>query len=145
MNVIGYTSSGSIELQVNGARMFVPDDPDNMDRQQIAEWEAAGNTIPPYVPPVQSLPPVALVTVAGVRLTVDQDAWEVSGVDRSTDISGAFLADIDTVYVFFNTPQADTDYEVIPSTATGITKHTDYVEVTRPGLTEAVFIVQRVQ
>lgn len=96
-----------------------------------------------WLPHIVALPPVSLQQVAGVRLAVDQDAWDVTGVDRSTGVSGAFLADVDTVWVFFNEPQADTDYEVIP--ATGVTKYTEYVEVTRPGLTEAVFIVQRVQ
>jgi hypothetical protein len=38
---------------VDGIHKNVPDDMGNTDRQLVAEWEALGNTIPPYVPPVQ--------------------------------------------------------------------------------------------
>lgn len=95
--------------------------------------------------PLATQPPVQLCQVAGARLLVDQDSWEVTGVERSTGIAGAFLVDTDLVYVFFaaDSVQPDTIYDVIPRE--GVTKHEDYVEVTRPGLTELNFIVQRVQ
>ena len=89
------------------------------------------------------LTPVSLQTIAGARLVVDQENWEVTGVERSTGIAGAFLMDTDLVCVFFSQPQPDTFYEVIPSA--GITKYPDFVEVSRPGLAELNFIVQRVQ
>lgn len=54
MIVHGYTESGAIEAEIGGAHMFVPDDMGNRHRQMIAEWEAEGNVIPAYVPP---LPP----------------------------------------------------------------------------------------
>lgn len=96
-----------------------------------------------WLPHAVALPPVALQQVAGARLMVDQDAWDVTGVERSTGISGAMLVDVDTVFVLFSEPQPDTLYEIVP--ATGVTKYTEYVEVTRPGLTELNFIMQRVQ
>lgn len=52
MEIHGYTQYGSIEVTIDGQIAFVPDDPANRHRQMIAEWEAEGNTIPPYVPPV---------------------------------------------------------------------------------------------
>ena len=102
--------------------------------EELAEWA--------NLPSAQA-PPVALQQVAGARLVVDQDNWEVTGVERSTGIAGAFLMDTDLVCVFFSEPQPDTFYEVIPSA--GITKYPDFVEVSRPGLAELNFIVQRVQ
>lgn len=90
-------------------------------------------------------PPVGLVQIAGARLIVDQDSWDVTGVERSIGIAGAFLVDTDLVYVFFaaDAVQPDTIYDVIPRE--GVTRHEDYVEVTRPGLAELNFIIQRVQ
>lgn len=41
----------TIEDQPPGTSIVVPDDMANMDRQAVAEWEAAGNTITPYLPP----------------------------------------------------------------------------------------------
>ena len=51
MEVHGYTETGSIEVTVDGDLLIVPDDATNRHRQMLAEWEAAGNVIPPYVPP----------------------------------------------------------------------------------------------
>ncbi|NTD85499.1 DUF4376 domain-containing protein [Agrobacterium tumefaciens] len=51
MNVIGYTDSGMIRAELEGAELVVPDDMGNRHRQLIAEWEAAGNVIPPFAPP----------------------------------------------------------------------------------------------
>lgn len=51
MKVIGYTALGSIHVQKDDLDMFVPDDMSNTDRMMVAEWEAEGNVIPPYVEP----------------------------------------------------------------------------------------------
>ncbi|MAM60871.1 hypothetical protein [Maritimibacter sp. UBA3975] len=48
MEIHGYTQSGSIDATINGKRMSVPDAPGNRHRRMIAEWEAEGNTIPPF-------------------------------------------------------------------------------------------------
>ncbi len=56
MNVIGYAESGNILVVIDGLEMTVPDDMGNRFRRDIAEWEAAGNTIPPYVPPPVPVP-----------------------------------------------------------------------------------------
>lgn len=54
MIVHGYDQAGLIEITIHGARITVPLDQQNRHRQQIAEWEAAGNIIPPYVAPAPS-------------------------------------------------------------------------------------------
>jgi hypothetical protein len=46
-----YTISGYIEAVIDGVTWTVPDDLSNPYRQAIAEWEAEGNVIQPYVPP----------------------------------------------------------------------------------------------
>lgn len=66
MNVIGYTESGSIRIDLHGTEMVVPDDMGNRHRVMIAEWESAGNTIPAYEPPPP--PPLAPLTRRQLRL-----------------------------------------------------------------------------
>ncbi|MBB4066281.1 hypothetical protein [Gellertiella hungarica] len=56
MRVIGYTEDANIWAEIEGREMTVPDDPANRHRQMIAEWEAAGNTIPAFVPPPLPVP-----------------------------------------------------------------------------------------
>ena len=50
MEVHGYNAFGSIDATIDGLRLTVPDDMANRHRQMIAEWEALGNVIPPFVP-----------------------------------------------------------------------------------------------
>lgn len=59
MEVHGFTEDGFIEATIDGVLMTVPDTMTNRHRRMIAEWEAEGNTIPPYVPPEPSLPDLA--------------------------------------------------------------------------------------
>lgn len=100
--------------------------------------------VEPEPEPVPEMP-VMLNQFAGAKLTVDQENWEVLGVEKSIGISGAFLVDVDLVYVFFDLTavQPDTYYMVFPTE--GVTKHTDFVEVSRPNLAELNFIAMRVQ
>lgn len=51
ITIHGYTATGAIDATIEGQRMTVPDDMANRHRQMIAEWEAAGHTIPAYVAP----------------------------------------------------------------------------------------------
>lgn len=59
MEVHGYNAFGSIDVTVEDVRLCVPDDPGNRHRQLIAEWEAEGNTIPPYEPSPVAPPPIS--------------------------------------------------------------------------------------
>lgn len=60
MQVYGYTETGMIRASFydDGSVTFVPDDMGNRYRQMIAEWEAEGNIIPPYVAPPSPVPPI---------------------------------------------------------------------------------------
>lgn len=51
LTVIGFTADGMIHATLGASDLFVPNDMMNQHRRMIAEWEALGNTIPPYVPP----------------------------------------------------------------------------------------------
>lgn len=81
MNVLGYTKSGAIRVIFDGdeGESVVPDDMANRHRQMIAEWEAAGNTIPPWVPPPVPLVPLnprqirlALLNIGITEAMVDE-------------------------------------------------------------------------
>lgn len=56
MNVLGYTEGGSIRVEIDGVEMLVPDNIHNRHRQMIAEWEAEGNEIAPYIAPAPPAP-----------------------------------------------------------------------------------------
>lgn len=58
MQVHGYNAHGTINVTLDGVDLCVPDDPANRHRQMIAEWEAEGNTIPPYQPQPVAPPPI---------------------------------------------------------------------------------------
>jgi hypothetical protein len=46
-----YIDETTIEVVIDGVKIFVPDDMGNRHRQMIAEWEAEGNVITPYEAP----------------------------------------------------------------------------------------------
>lgn len=76
MEVIGYTKDGSIAAIIDGENAIVPNDMRNRHRLMIAEWEAAGNTIPPYVPEPEP-EPVTIVYPADLWRRVTNDEADV--------------------------------------------------------------------
>lgn len=94
----------------------------------------------PEPAPVPGDTPLELKRVASARLAID--GWDVTSIERSLGMSVAFVAAPDTVWVFFDQPQADLEYLVTPGE--GVTKYADYIEVTKPGLDAVSLIVQRV-
>lgn len=52
IEVLGYTDDGSIAVLLDGERWVVPDDPANGLRRLIGTWEAQGNIIPAFEPPL---------------------------------------------------------------------------------------------
>lgn len=98
----------------------------------LAAYDLAG--------PVEVDRPLELVSVASARLAIY--GWDVTSIDRTSGLSIAFVADTDTVWVFFDAPQPDTEYLVTPGD--GVTKYADYIEVSRPGLAAVSLIVQRI-
>lgn len=87
MQVIGLDKLGFIRVvfEGNDFESLVPQDPSNRHRQLIAEWEALGNTIPPYVPP-EAIPAekeVYLYAAAYNLSVVDGEIQSVTAVDSS--------------------------------------------------------------
>lgn len=118
MEIHGYTQFGSIDATIDGIRMTVPDDIANRHRQMIAEWEAEGNTIPPYVPP-EPIPVVrtpALIAMGQVK-TADGD---ISSIAISAALAGAFLFDTGEIWCFFVEEQPDTEYIVLAYDANSV-------------------------
>lgn len=78
MDIHGFTQSGSIDATIDGIRMTVPDNMANRHRLMIAEWEAAGNTIPPYVPLIEPInEPVSAVDKLKQFLVNNPDVVEL--------------------------------------------------------------------
>lgn len=86
MNILGFTEGGSIRVEIDSVEMFVPDDMANRHRQMIAEWEAAGNTIPAYEPP--PAPPVTLAPLSARQLRLGL----VGGGIALSSVEGAIAA-----------------------------------------------------
>lgn len=91
MNVLGYTESGAIRVEIDGIEMTVPDDMGNRHRQIIAEWEAEGNTIPAYIEPSPILPVVTPSVFATAKLSIDDGV--MSGFSVDSRIAGGFQLD----------------------------------------------------
>lgn len=91
MQIIGRTESGAIRIGIDGIEMLVPDAMANRHRQMIAEWEAEGNTIPPYIEP-SPIPPVVTPSVfATAKLSIDDGV--MSGFSVDSRIAGGFQLD----------------------------------------------------
>jgi hypothetical protein len=54
-----YTDMNEIRAFMQGEDRLIPSDPANRDRQFLAEWEAEGNAIAPYVPPLPPVPDIS--------------------------------------------------------------------------------------
>ncbi|MBN7760268.1 hypothetical protein JYP52_03910 [Nitratireductor aquibiodomus] len=89
IETVKFNANGALITVIDGVAMTVPDDLENRHRQMIAEWEAEGNTIPPYAPPTMTdeekrtaMPPLSArqfrlgmiasgITLASVQAAVD--------------------------------------------------------------------------
>jgi len=81
-----YAESGSIIAVIDGVQMTVPDDMANRHRQMIAEWEAEGNTIEPYVPPPPTLEDYERAVQALIDATAREKNTRMASPARPTSI-----------------------------------------------------------
>lgn len=75
-----YTEIGSIIAVIDGQKMTIPDDIGNRHRAMIAEWEAVGNEIEPYVPEPESEPIIIIPAVTLWERLTDSEAIQVNDV-----------------------------------------------------------------
>ena len=104
-----YTESGSIIAVIDGVEMSVPDDMGNRHRQMLAEWEAEGNAIEPYVPQAPTLDDYERAIQAHIDATARQKKYE-NGFACSTYVNStnpgwaaeaqAFVSWRDDVWVY---------------------------------------------
>lgn len=82
IEVNGYTQYGSIDATIDGVSYMIPDDLGNRHRQMIAEWEAEGNIIPPYIPSPPTSQEVETERNRRLALGFDYDFGDERGVHR---------------------------------------------------------------
>ncbi|MCT7668158.1 hypothetical protein [Shinella kummerowiae] len=95
MDVHGFTEDGAINATIDGTRMLVPDTMANRHRALIAEWEASGNVIPPFVSPP---PPIGTLTRRQARLgllsigiTVEDVEAHIAAIADPADRAAALI------------------------------------------------------
>lgn len=96
MEVHGFSSAGMIEVTIEGARMFVPDDMSNRHRRQIAEeWEALGNVIPPYIAPAPTIAALtrrqARLGLLSIGITVEDVEAHIAAIGDPLDRAAALI------------------------------------------------------
>lgn len=80
INSAKYTKQGSIFAIIDDQEMTVPDDIENRHRAMIAEWEAVGNLIEPYLPEPKPEPVIIIPVVTLWERMTDAEAIQVSDV-----------------------------------------------------------------
>lgn len=69
MQVFGFNAAGSIDAEIDGFRVAVPDDMSNGHRRRIRdEWESKGKAIPEYTPPAPKPPALTKRQVNGALI-----------------------------------------------------------------------------
>lgn len=80
INSAKYTKQGSIFAIIDDQEMTVPDDIENRHRAMIAEWEAVGNLIEPYLPEPKPEPVIIIPAVTLWERMTDAEAIQVNDV-----------------------------------------------------------------
>lgn len=101
-----YNEYGSIIAVFSDEQITVPDDMDNRHRVMIAEWEAVGNLIEPYVPEPE---PESVVIIPAVTL------WERMTDAESIQVNDAMATQpIRTRQIFLTANTFRSDHELWP-------------------------------
>lgn len=75
-----YTKDGSIVAVISGQQMTVPDDMENRHRILLADWEAAGNAIEPYLPEPEALSVISIPAVTLWERMTETEGEQVEAV-----------------------------------------------------------------
>ena len=73
-----YTVIGTILAVINGVELTIPDIEENRHRAMIAEWEAVGNLIEPYLPEPETEPVIIIPAVTLWERMTDAEAVQVN-------------------------------------------------------------------
>ena len=73
-----YTVIGTILAVINGVELTIPDIEENRHRAMIAEWEAVGNLIEPYLPGPETEPVIIIPAVTLWERMTDAEAVQVN-------------------------------------------------------------------
>ena len=74
-----YTEDGMILVTYDDdTTAYVPDDMENRDRQMLAEWEAEGNVIEPYVAPPPAPYDLAVSDIWGRMTDAEAEAFDAA-------------------------------------------------------------------
>ncbi|WP_254799541.1 hypothetical protein [Falsochrobactrum tianjinense] len=96
-----YSHEGAILADINGETFSIPDDMGNRHRQLIAEWEASGNVIKPYI---ETEPEPAVTVLSAVTL------WErltEAEADRVNDAMATQPVRTQRIFTTANTFRSD--------------------------------------
>tara|TARA_Y100000780_G_scaffold230633_1_gene253270 strand:- start:131 stop:595 length:465 start_codon:yes stop_codon:yes gene_type:complete len=126
-----YTQSGSIQAIIDDQELSIPDDMANRHRRMIADWEAEGNTISPYVAPEP-------VEVVGTPSLIATGVFAINdgvmtGMETAVGISAAFPVGPGMYWIFFTDIQPNLYYSYNVSASSGQinvkSRDTMYVEI----------------
>lgn len=91
-----FTRNGVIEALIDGQHHAIPDDMGNRHRQTIAAWEAAGNTIAPYLPPPPLVP--ATITPSQLFLQLAASGFITGAEALAAATTGTVPATVDALF-----------------------------------------------
>ena len=106
INSARFTELGSILTIIDGVEVTVPDSMENRHRIMLADWEAAGNIIEPYVPEPEAH---AVVSIAAVTL------WERMTEAEGEQVEAVMQSQPFRIRQIFTTAQSyRSDHELWP-------------------------------
>lgn len=80
---VRYTNSGIILAVFDGIEITIPDDVENRHRIMLADWEADGNVIEPYVPEPEAPTVISIPAVTLWERMTEAEGEQVDAVMQS--------------------------------------------------------------
>jgi hypothetical protein len=103
----------SIKAVIDGQEMIIPDDMGNRHRQEIADWEAAGNVVIPYVAPAPPNDYIIGKSTPWRRMT-DEEAATTKAAMATQSVKDQMIYDA-SAYIDTNDPLFGTMHGMLVS------------------------------
>lgn len=113
MQIHGYDAFGCIAITLDGVNWSVPDDLSNGLRQIIAEREAAGFIIAPYIEPPPVVTPAQPVLFASAGVVIAGGA--IQTIELAAQLQGSLYED-GWLMIGFATPLSTASYLIFAQT-----------------------------